>query len=274
MFLPGIPVGARWAFYENQQSINRIAEVIIMPSITEEQLDILLSLQEIENESGRIKTLLSGVSREIDERNSKLADFEKRLKSEESEYDRIKSEVKSLEEDIRTYDERINKSQEHLRTVGTNKEYQVLLREIDDNKKRNSAMEDEVLQRLEILEKAEKTVGTIRGEYDQLASMIKGEIEEIETNSVEERQSYELIMEKRKTIAVEVAPDLLKRFEILLKQSRGVAIAPVKKGMCCGCYMNIPPQMYNELQAKDTLYFCPHCHRMIYYREEPVEEKS
>jgi uncharacterized protein len=31
--------------------------------------------------------------------------------------------------------------------------------------------------------------------------------------------------------------------------------------------MNIPPQMYNELQRSDILMFCPHCQRIVYWRE-------
>ncbi|MEE9535799.1 MAG: C4-type zinc ribbon domain-containing protein, partial [Desulfobacterales bacterium] len=34
--------------------------------------------------------------------------------------------------------------------------------------------------------------------------------------------------------------------------------------VCQGCNVNIPPQLYNELQRFDTLMFCPHCQRIIY----------
>jgi predicted nucleic acid-binding Zn-ribbon protein len=46
----------------------------------------------------------------------------------------------------------------------------------------------------------------------------------------------------------------------------GIAISQVVNATCSGCNMNIPPQMYNELQKRDSLKFCPNCERIIYWK--------
>ncbi len=43
-----------------------------------------------------------------------------------------------------------------------------------------------------------------------------------------------------------------------------MAIAKVEDAVCEGCHMNIPPQMYNELQRFESLMYCPQCQRIIY----------
>ena len=47
-----------------------------------------------------------------------------------------------------------------------------------------------------------------------------------------------------------------------------MAIVDVKMQVCQGCNMNIPPQMYNELQRGISLKYCPSCERIIYWQDE------
>ncbi len=46
----------------------------------------------------------------------------------------------------------------------------------------------------------------------------------------------------------------------------------VTDAVCQGCHMNIPPQMYNELQREDSLKMCPSCERIIYWQR--IDERS
>jgi hypothetical protein len=50
-----------------------------------------------------------------------------------------------------------------------------------------------------------------------------------------------------------------------------MAVAPVQQAICMGCHMNIPAQLFNELQRFDELRFCPHCHRIIYWKAKENE---
>ena len=46
---------------------------------------------------------------------------------------------------------------------------------------------------------------------------------------------------------------------------RGLAVAPVQNGTCQGCNMNIPPQLFNQLQRGDSIELCATCNRIIYW---------
>ncbi len=45
-------------------------------------------------------------------------------------------------------------------------------------------------------------------------------------------------------------------------------LVKVKKGVCNGCYMNLPPQFFNELLSDRDIKTCPNCARLIYLDEE------
>jgi predicted nucleic acid-binding Zn-ribbon protein len=40
---------------------------------------------------------------------------------------------------------------------------------------------------------------------------------------------------------------------------------PAVNSICNGCNVNIPPQMYNELQRCKSVKLCPNCQRIIYW---------
>ena len=42
-----------------------------------------------------------------------------------------------------------------------------------------------------------------------------------------------------------------------------MAVVPVKKGACGGCFNRVPPQKLLELRQNDRLYTCERCGRII-----------
>jgi len=44
--------------------------------------------------------------------------------------------------------------------------------------------------------------------------------------------------------------------------------------VCSGCNVNLPPQMYNEIQRFDRIRFCPNCQRIVYWREQADPEED
>jgi predicted nucleic acid-binding Zn-ribbon protein len=47
----------------------------------------------------------------------------------------------------------------------------------------------------------------------------------------------------------------------------GEAVAQGKNEVCMGCFMNIPPQLFIEVQRGDKLIKCPQCSRFLFFSE-------
>lgn len=239
-----------------------------MASITKEELDILIKLQAVETESVKIRKILDGVDNEINLRKKKLLTAEKEFGVNDSELDELKSIYKTFEDEVQERDNRLKKSEEYLKIVTTNHEYQTLLREIDDNKKKNSEVESLMIESLQNIEVKEKEVLEKKSAFDEISRQVEVEIAEIEKSTVNEKKELSIIHQKRDEIAKQLPARLLSRFNKMLEQSAGLAIVPATNGTCGGCFMNVPPQKFIEIQRGDSLNFCPQCHRMLYYKEE------
>ena len=80
--------------------------------------------------------------------------------------------------------------------------------------------------------------------------------------------------EQRKKLRKVVPAQLLKRYEFIRQRRNGTAIAPVYEGVCFGCHMNILPQQFIDLQKGEEILQCPHCQRILYWREEEEEAEA
>ncbi len=232
-----------------------------------EQIDILVKLQKIEIESDDIKSKLSDVSKKIDSFDTKLKEFEQSIIDEKSLLDELNKKYRSYDSDAQTSLALIKKSQEKLRAVKTNREYQSLLKETEELKAKNSRAEDEMLLGLDRIDETEKNISIKQGEYSKLEQVINSDKEAIIREAELWKKRLAKLEVEWKEVSSKVKPELLKKYIMVKQQTMGIAITSVKGAVCSGCNMNLPPQMYNELQRCDSLKFCPNCQRIIYWEK-------
>jgi predicted nucleic acid-binding Zn-ribbon protein len=79
---------------------------------------------------------------------------------------------------------------------------------------------------------------------------------------------------RRQAIAAKVAKDLISRYEMIFSRRGGTAVVEVTGGICQGCYMNIPPQLWNEIIRNEKLNLCPSCQRILYFKSSPEQQAA
>ena len=239
-----------------------------MKEIGKQDIETLVQLQEAETEIVRLKSVLEKVEKEKTEIGSKLRKFKTALDQNREELEKNRKMCLDMEEEIRTVDQRIIKSNETLRMVKTNKEYQVLLREVDDNKKRKDALETELLELMDEREKSEAIVSESEKELALLEEQVKASQEELDKQSSDDKASLDEFESRQEEIGKTLDPFLMDRFRRISKMNKGLAVSRVKNEVCMGCFMNIPPQLYIEVQRGTSLISCPQCSRILYHINE------
>lgn len=233
-----------------------------------EQVVILVKLQKIETEVCGLKSTLSNVAKKYDTLDAELVEFKQNIDNERSLLDDLKKQYRLYESDVQMNLEQIKKSEANLRSIKTNKEYQLLLKQIDEFKVKNAQIEDEMLEFLDRMDKAESNIAARKNEYSMLEDRIMSDKEIIKQQSEHGNKRLVQLEMDFNDVAGSITPELLEKYEMVKTQKVGIAIVPVNDAVCGGCNMNITPQMYNELQRCDSLMFCPNCQRMIYWRQQ------
>jgi predicted nucleic acid-binding Zn-ribbon protein len=237
-----------------------------MPKITEEQITTLVKLQKIDIETQKLESFLKEMPVRIGILDERLEKFVHSVEEDENVISELNKEYRTYEFDAQMNLGKIQKSREKLRSVKTNKEYQSSLKEIEDIKLKNSRIEDEMLEFLEQIESAEKNLNGRKQRYSQIVDDTDLEKDSIKQDAEQFKQKLAQLESDRNAVMDALDSTILDIFyRVKAKQSDAVAIAEVKDAVCQGCNLNIPPQMYIELQHRNSLKNCPSCERIIYW---------
>ncbi len=229
-----------------------------------EQISILVRLQAIDSDIQKTEKRLGMVEGQLAALYSELGDFESSLKEMVSFDEEHQKTYRALESDASMNLPKIAKSKEKLSSVKTNKEYQSILKEIDDLKAANSQIEDQMLEMLEQMDTAEAQLKEKNSEFKSVKQRVTNEKAEIAKTAEQDRTRLAGLQVDFQKILNTVNPGIMKAFTSVRSRIGNMAIAKVEDAVCEGCHMNIPPQMYNELQRFESLMYCPQCQRIIY----------
>ena len=233
-------------------------------SSIKEQLETLVALQQAEIEIRRMEQDLAGIDGRIDALSLEVKTYEDRVSEHQATLIDLKSQYRSDENEVKVIDSQISKSKEKLRAVKTNKEYQSILKEIDDLKQKSSSIEDRMLEHLERIEQAESELTTQKADLAEVKTEVAAKQEEIHAMAEGHRLALESLQKDRDCIWENVSPKLQTLYSKVKHQGSGIAVAAIVDAVCQVCRMNIPPQQYNELLRMDSMRMCPNCQRIIY----------
>ena len=239
-----------------------------MPKITEEQIVTLVKLQKIDTETLKLESFLKKIPVRVQNLDERLEKYMHSVEEDKNVISELNKKYRSYESDFQLNLGMIQKSQEKLRSVKTNKEYQSSLKEIEDIKSKNSQIEDEMLAFLERIENAEKDLNERERAYSKMVDETIREKESIKQESERCQQKLDHLASDRNAVTHILDSTILDIFyRVKAKQPDAVAIAEVKDAVCQGCNLNIPPQLYIELQHRNSLIYCPSCERIIYWED-------
>ncbi len=196
---------------------------------------------------------LSEVHGKIDKEKEIIEELEKERHKKEKELEGEKDKIKKLE--VKLYD------------VKTNKEYQALLKEIESAKEANDRTEEDVLVLMDKVEDLRKDYQSSEIELKKLEKESEVEKAAIEKETHSMDQVIAKLTTERDNLLSIVSENLRTIYNILREKRGGLAVTNVRNGVCLGCNMNIPPQLFIEVTKNKRLIQCPSCNRILFFRE-------
>ena len=232
-----------------------------------DMLDRLVHLQETDEKIVAHQRDEERIPLEIEERERGLSELE-------SQRETVFSEMKDLEDQITELDHNLEESRNSIRrfqsrmlAVKTQREYQAVQREGDAARKKQGELESEIKELMEEKSLVEENLGDL----DQSLKAAKEELEAIKRDLEGKlrviKQEKEDLEKTREVEASLIDPQLLAKYQKVFNRYRGQGVVKVQGGVCFGCFMTIPPQLYNQVLAQGGVHQCPNCGRIIYVSE-------
>lgn len=234
----------------------------------EEELRTLCEMQKLDTQLMEHERKRAQGPRRVTEMEQEISGTRERISREKEIIDELDKERRKKEKELDAEKERIKKVQSKLYEIKTNKEYQAVLKEIEAAQAANDKTEEEILL---VLERVEE----LRKDYEAAIAHVKKREKEVEAEKKEldkEMGSLDSIVadlrKERESLLKTLSGEAKARYRVLMEKRGGLAVVNVRNGVCLGCFMNIPPQLYNEVTRNARLITCPSCNRIFYYVEE------
>jgi predicted nucleic acid-binding Zn-ribbon protein len=171
---------------------------------------------------------------------------------------------RALEKEVAQVDSRLSRFDDHRAAVKTNQEYTALLHEIAAAKTEKGALEERILV---LMEQIEAQGQTLKDQTAALADTRRaGEKERAvlvaERTSLDATLADLIRQRTRETAGIDKA--VLHRYEQLLKQRRGQAVAAMIGEVCTACHVRLRPAVAQQVRRNDELVQCDSCQRLLY----------
>ncbi|MFW6005071.1 MAG: zinc ribbon domain-containing protein [Desulfonatronovibrionaceae bacterium] len=232
-----------------------------------DQIKRLVELQEIDSEMIKLKNRLVEAPKHLEELKASLDTLDEQISQTDERLELLNQQKKKLAHDIEEDANKIKKSKNKLMMVNNTKEYHAMMREMDNLEKLNRFREEEMTnlrEDIQIHQEKKEDLTTQRESLNQELAECQSTLDS-EMNEINQR--IKVLNKKREKACSDVPAPILSRYNFIKDRLNNPVIVSVKRGVCTGCYISIPPQSFIEIQKGEQIMNCPNCQRLIFWEE-------
>lgn len=185
----------------------------------------------------------------------------------ETEVNDLAREERRLELDVEQVRQRAARDQERLNAgrVGSPKELESLQHEVGSLARRQSNLEDQILELMERHEEVQGRLDRLRGEAESIGADRDAAVARRDKVWGEIDGEVALNTRAREVIVPDLPTDLLTLYEKLREQSGGVGAALLRGKRCEGCHLELPPSELARVRATPAgqIVRCEQCRRIL-----------
>jgi len=230
----------------------------------EEKLTAVLGLQKIDSKIDEIKTMKGELPMEVKDLEDEIEGLQTRINNIDAEINSINTFMETKTTAKKDAQALIKKYEKQQDNVKNNREFEAINKEIEMqelevklNEKHIKDASFEQKDRANARLKTEEKINDIT----EALKLKRQELERISADTEKE----EKILEKKSNDAKEkVDPRLLTAYERIRSSYRnGLAVVPILRDSCGGCFNLIPPQRQSEIRQHKKIIICEHCGRIL-----------
>jgi len=230
----------------------------------EERLRALYSLQLVDSEIDKIKTLRGELPLEVQDLEDDIAGLETRLGNLRDEVGNMEKLILKKNNEISDAEALIKKYEEQQKNVRNNREFDSLSKEIEYQKLEIELFNKKIREFNAQIDEKKVVIAESEGTLKERTSDLdikKSELDEIVADTQKEEEGLYKKLEKVQGIIEERLLTAYKR--IRANARNGLAVVPVQRDACGGCFKQIPPQRQLDIRSRKKIIVCEYCGRIL-----------
>jgi hypothetical protein len=233
-----------------------------------ETLEMLTRLQGIDQKVDQLAHTRVDLPEQIENLKRQVQELEVVIEEDKARLEQLEKDRRTEELSLKEAQDELHKYQQQLYRIKTNREYDAIQAEIDSQKGKISQHEENILN---IMAESEEVMENLEARTQELEqtkteNVPKWEQLEKELLSIDDRIAAE--KDQRRNVTVRMDENILNVYERIRKVKNGLAIVPIRKRACGGCFKTLPPQKIQEIRRTDRIITCENCGRILYWENK------
>ncbi|MEM9339653.1 MAG: C4-type zinc ribbon domain-containing protein [Bacteroidota bacterium] len=235
-----------------------------MENTVAQKLEALEKLQALDSKIDEIKKVRGALPDEVEDLEDEIAGYETRLAKQAQEQKDLESAISANKTAIKDAEKLIKKYEEQQMNVRNNREYDAITKEIELQQLEIQILEKRIKESYVKIEDKKEEAKETKAILDDRNSDLSTKKAELDTITKESESDEDKIDKERKKAEKNVDERLLKSYNRIRNNMRnGLAVVPVNRGACGGCFNIVPPQKQAEIREKKKIIICEHCGRIL-----------
>lgn len=230
----------------------------------EEKLRSLIALQKIESKIDEIHVIKGELPMEVKDLEDEIQGLNSRLHRIEEEVNGINEFIESKKNVKKEAEALLKKYEKQTENVKNNREFEAINKEIEMQQLEMKLMDKHVKDAMEEISEKSKALDAAKKAITAKENVLetkKAELEKLIASTDKEEKEYaEMVDEARGS----VEERLLNSYARIRKNYRnGLAVVPVERDACGGCFNAVPPQKQSEIKQRKKIIICENCGRIL-----------
>ena len=237
----------------------------IFPRGKDVDFDNLIHLQKLDKEVMDISLFLENIPSQVEKIDEKIETSSRTISLAKEKMTRNQKKRRDLEAELKDVKVRISKYNLQLNEVKTNKEYSLLLKEIEEAKKKVDTMEEEIITEMFAADEIEEEIKAADQEYKQAKEKFSREKDALQQKRKELEEKRKKLLQEKDELLPKIPSDQTSLYLKIFSKKNGIALSPVNDDFCSMCHVRIRPQVLNELKGQEKVIVCENCGRILYW---------
>jgi uncharacterized protein len=224
----------------------------------------LYSLQRIDTQIDKIRNIRGELPLEVQDLEDEIEGLATRVEKYQNEIKGLVQEISNKKNSIVESIELIKKYEAQQMNVRNNREYDSLSKEIEFQSLEVQLNEKKIKELTATMEAKNQIVDQVQEELNERRGDLEIKRNELKDIVAETQKEEEELQAKSNEQTRDIEDRLLAAYQrIRINARNGLAVVPVERDACGGCFNKIPPQRQLDIRLHKKIIVCEYCGRVL-----------
>ena len=229
-----------------------------------EKLKALYNKQLVDTAIDKIKILRGELPLEVQDLEDEIEGLQTRVSKFDEDVASLEKSISGKNQEIANSQELIKKYQEQQNNVRNNREYDSLSKEIEFQTLEIELCEKRIREFTAQIEDKKVVIGESASVLSERKLDLENKKSELDAIIDETKKEEEVLEKKSAGLDEIIEPRLSTAYKKIRANARnGLAVVPVERDACGGCFNKIPPQRQLDIASHKKIIVCEYCGRIL-----------